>query len=153
MHCMPCIRKTNTRTIPGVCMSLGVCRLCRESGTVVYKEHDKHNGSVCYSVSDRDYIFNYTVTGHGPTRSDPLAQADTELCCIEEDRAGGGVLAEADWGKHGITLDIINDEDLLEKAVNCASESEESYRQAAEEDRADARRDDRLTDKDARDFI
>lgn len=141
MLCMPCIRKSGIKTIPGVCMSLGVCRLCRESGTVVYREHEKHNGSVGHSVGDKDFIFHYHVSGSGPSSRDPFAQPDVELCCIEEDRAGGGVLAEADWGKHGITLDIINDDDLMERAVIEADERAESYRQAALEDRADAKRD------------
>ena len=145
MLCMPCIRKTGAMHIPGVCMSLGVCRVCRESGTPVYKEHERHNGSVGKSVRDKDFIFNYHVSGGGPSSRDPFAQPDVELCCIEVDREGGGILAEADWSEYGITLDIINDEDLMERAVSEAEEKAESRRQAAEDDRADARRDDRAT--------
>jgi hypothetical protein len=64
----------------------------------------RHQVFAAFEAEGRDYIAWYSVSGgYAPaTRDDDASYPEVELCRVEVDEVGGGVVPEADYERLGI---------------------------------------------------
>jgi hypothetical protein len=82
----------------------------------------QHDTYATFEAGDpaRDYIAWYSVWGkYSPaTRSDPAEYPEAELCCVEIDEGGGGVVSEADYERLGIEQALLDEELAIQALQN-----------------------------------